>query len=176
MKKNKLILLICLLLSLPLFAQDIHHNPWDLIIYRPENSSTINEVRCFLKIEDMDGNDVTKDAIRKVTYEWVSNPRIQYTYKKKLYLSGGMAMHLNIKPGKYNISVYSEPKDYEFVEFNFDNKGNWESNVLYYNTDNPTKVIFIYPTANDNGFYNGGWVIDYYAPEYYKFTKPKMEQ
>ena len=84
--------------------------------------------------------------------------------------------HLNIKPGKYNISVYSEPKDYEFVEFNFDNKGNWESNILYYNTDNPTKVIFIYPTANDNGFYNGGWVIDYYAPEYYKFTKPKMER
>ncbi|WP_177206240.1 hypothetical protein [Treponema bryantii] len=30
-----------------------------------------------------------------------------------------------------------------------------------YNTENPTKVIFVTPTRNDNGFYNGGWIIDY---------------
>ena len=37
----------------------------------------------------------------------------------------------------------------------------WESNVFEYNTENPTKVIFVTPTRNDNGFYNGGWIIDY---------------
>ena len=176
MKRNKLLLALLILFSFsPSFSQDIHHNPWDLIIYRPENSSQINEVRCFLKIEDEYGNDVTKDCIRRITYEWISNPRIQYNYKRNYYLSGGMAMHINIKPGIYNISFYSDEKDYEFVEYDFENKGRWESNVFHYNTDNPTKVIWIYPTANDNGFYNGGWVINYKAPEYFKFTKPLME-
>ena len=177
MTKNKTLLFILLLLFIaPLFSEDIHHNPWSLIIYRPENSSEINEVRCFLKIEDEQGNDVSKTAIRKVWYEWVNNTRVQYDYKNKLYLSGGMAMHLNIKPGIYKISFYTEPKDYEFVEYDFENKGLWTSNTLTYNTDNPTKVIFVYPTANDNGFYNGGWLLDYYAPDFFKFTKPLMEK
>ena len=158
-----------------LSAQDIHHNPWNLIIYRPENAFPMNEIRCWMKIEDQDGNDVTKSAIRKATYEWIPSPKTHYKYKHTLFLSGGMAMHLNIKPGKYKISFRTPKSEYSFVEYDFENKGDWESNVFEYNTDNPTKVIFVYPTANDNGFYNGGWVIDYKAPKYFKFTQPRME-
>ena len=53
---------------------DLHHNPWELIIYRPENSSQINEIRCWLKLEDEAGNDVTYTAAT-ATYEWISRDR-----------------------------------------------------------------------------------------------------
>lgn len=185
-KINFLTIIFLLFLLFPIYSQesqnprtidskDVHHNPWDLIIYRPENSSQINDVRCWLKLEDENGNDVTYSAIRKATYEWISIPDIPNNYKRTYYLSGGMAMHLNIKPGKYKISFYTPEKDHEFVEYDFENKGDWTSNIFEYNTDNPAKVIFLYPTANDNGFYNGGWIIDYKAPKYFKFTIPKME-
>ena len=32
-------------------------NPWELIIYRPENSEDLNQIRCFLKIQDENGYD-----------------------------------------------------------------------------------------------------------------------
>ena len=74
-----------------------------------------------------------------------------------------MAMHLKLKKGRYKISLYT-PTDqqYNFTYPEADTKAfQWESNVFEYNTENPTKVIFVTPTRNDNGFYNGGWIIDY---------------
>jgi len=154
---------------LPLWAQpageSIHHNPWELMIYRPHNNGDLNEVRCWLKITDMDDNDVTYSAV-KATYEWIDNPDLVNNYRSTYYLSGGMTMHLNIKPGKYKISVYTPAEKQNM--FKCENKNTWESNTFFYNTDNPTKVIFVTPTANDNGFYNGGWWIDYKAPKYVK--------
>lgn len=150
---------------------DIHHNPWELIIYRPENSSSMNEVRCYLRLLDEQGNDVTFSAA-KATYEWTSIPNVVNQYQKTRWLSGGVAMHLNLKPGKYKISVYTPPeKQYPYPSAN---REQWESNVFEYDTANPAKVIFVSPTANDNGFYSGGWFIDYKAPSYFKFTKPKQ--
>lgn len=168
----------CLILASTFFASfaqtktpDIHHNPWELIVYRPENSSSMNEVRCYLKIVDESGNDVTYTAA-KATYEWASIPDVVNKYKQTYWLSGGVAMHLNIKPGKYRISVYTPPeKQYPYPS---ENRSQWESNVFEYDTANPLKVIFVSPVSNENGFYAGAWHIDYKAPEYYKFTKPKM--
>lgn len=54
---------------------DVKHNPWELIIYRPENSSNLNEIRCWLKIEDEEGNDVLGTKAT-ATYEWVSIPNV----------------------------------------------------------------------------------------------------
>ena len=92
-----------------------------------------------------------------------------YNYKKTYYLSGGMAMHLLIQKGKYKIIVYT-PKDHASF-FPTTNKDDWISNVFEYDTENPTKVIFVSPTVNDNGFYNGGWHIGYKAPQFWKVTK-----
>lgn len=173
----KIYVLALFLFFLPIIAifsdsEPIHHNPWELIIYRPENSKSMNEVRCYLKIEDENGKDVTYTAV-KATYEWVSIPDVVNYYKKTYWLAGGVAMHLNIKPGKYKFSVYTPPeKQYPYPS---KNRNQWESNIFEYDTNNPTKVIFVRPTANDNGFYTGGWYIDYKAPPYYKFTKPLMQ-
>lgn len=185
--KKLIFFLIQTLLILPLFSQGIKgvsyydiinqekepgHDPTKLIIYRPENNGDLNTVRCWVKLEDAEtGEDVTyKNAT--ATYEWVSIPDVINHYQKTYYLSGGMAMHLQLKPGKYNITVYT-PKDKTNL-FTCDNKEDWLSNTFFYNTDNPTKVIFISPTANENGFYNGGWHIDYKAPQFFKFTKSWM--
>ena len=83
-------------------------------------------------------------------------------------------MHCLLKPGKYNITVCT-PKDKTYPVVT-SNKEDWTSNVFYYDTDNPTNVIFVIPTANENGFYNGGWYIDYKAPKYFKFTKPIIKE
>lgn len=138
------------------------HDKTSLIIYRPDNIGVLNDIRCFLRLEDEQGNDVTYTAAT-ATYEWVSIPDRINKYKKKYYLSGGMAMHLKLKKGHYKISLYT-PVDQQnnFTYAEADVKPfQWESNVFKYNTENPTKVIFVSPTRNDNGFYNGGWVIDY---------------
>ena len=138
------------------------HDKTSLIIYRPNNIGVLNDIRCFLRLEDEQGNDVTYSAAT-ATYEWVSIPDRINNYKKKYYLSGGMAMHLKLKKGRYKISLYT-PVDQQnnFIYAEADVKPfQWESNVFEYNTENPTKVIFVSPTRNDNGFYNGGWVIDY---------------
>jgi hypothetical protein len=146
----------------------IKHNPWELIIYRPENKTDFNYVRCFVRIEDENGNDVSQSKV-KATYEWASIPNVVNRYRKRLYLDGGMAMHLNLKKGKYRFSVCT-PKEFQ-CSFPSDNKNQWESNVFEYDTENPTKVIFVTPTSNDNGFYAGGWWIDWKAPEFFKFSK-----
>lgn len=125
----------------------VTHDKQKLIIYRPENTGTMNDIRCFLKLEDEDGNDVTHQNCRADKY----------------YISGGMAIHLELKKGRYKISFYT-PKDKQ-NNFVYPTAGTrpfeWKSNVFEYNTENPAKVIFLYPTMNDNGFYNGGWFIDY---------------
>ena len=169
---KKSFFMIIFFVSTCLFAQDLHHNPWELIIYRPENNGDLNYVRCWVKLEDAEtGEDVTYSKAT-ATYEWISIPdRINY-YQKTYYLDGGMAMHLNLKPGKYNITIYT-PKDKTNL-YPCDNKEDWTSNTFYYDTNNPAKVIFVSPTANDNGFYTGGWFIDYKAPKYFKFTQAKV--
>lgn len=197
-----LMFLFCGVSIFPLTAQDktenLHFNSWSLIIYRPQNNADMNTVRCWLKLEDENGNDVTYSAINSASYEWVNgdkpksynsrpplssvfNPNITsplYKYEKTYYLSGGMAMHLNLNPGKYKISFFT-PADklYPFnYEIECENTEKWLSNVFEYNTENPAKVIFVVPTANDNGFYNGGWYIDYQAPGFFKkITIPKMQ-
>ena len=140
------------------------HDKTSLIIYRPDNTGVLNDIRCFLRLEDENGKDVTCDtSIVTAIYEWVSIPDRANKYKKKYYLSGGMAMHLKLKKGRYKISLYT-PVDQQnnFTYAEADAKPfQWESNVFEYNTENPTKVIFVTPTRNDNGFYNGGWIIDY---------------
>ena len=142
------------------------HDKTSLIIYRPDNIGVLNDIRCFLRLEDESGSDVTYDATTvTATYEWVNIPDRANNYKKKYYLSGGMAMHLKLKKGRYKISLYT-PVDQQnnFTYAEADVKPfQWESIVFEYNTENPTKVIFVSPTRNDNGFYNGGWVIDYRA-------------
>lgn len=180
--------------------KDVTPNPRTLIIYRPQNNGTINDVRCFLRLEDENGNDVTKTSCT-AAYEWITDnmlrrpglgqpgttsfsnifqrdPRNLITYKRNYFLSGAMAMHMNLKPGRYKISFYT-PVDQQF-NFEYPTEGprpfEWKSNVFEYDTANPTTVIFVSPTTNDNGFYNGGWYIDYKSPSYIKNrTIPKME-
>ena len=171
-KLSCLIILLCSLTGI-MRAQDapLRHNPWELIIYRPENAGSMNDIRCYIKITDAKtGEDVTYTKI-KATYEWVSIPNVANPYQNIYYLDGGMAMHLNIQSGTYRIQVYTPPeKQYGVPCASADT---WESNIFDYNTENPAKVIFVCPTANENGFYNGGWYIDYKAPKWFKFTKPK---
>lgn len=141
------------------------HDKTSLIIYRPDNVGVLNDIRCFLRLEDEEGNDVTYSAC-KATYEWMSTRDIIRHYKKTYYLSGGMAMHLKLKKGRYKISLYT-PTDHQNNFTYAEAKAKpfqWESNVFEYDTENPTKVIFVTPTRNDNGFYDGGWKIDYKAP------------
>ena len=156
------------------------HDKTSLIIYRPDNTGVLNDIRCFLRIEDEAGKDITYDTSRiTATYEWMSTPDIIRNYKHTYFLSGGMAMHLKLKKGRYKISLYT-PVDKQnnfvypesgkeartalqsgVVEYSKPQAFQWESNIFEYNTENPTKVIFVTPTRNDNGFYNGGWIIDY---------------
>lgn len=173
--KRPLIIAAILLISLScIFAKpSIKHNPWELIIYRPIDTEKMNMVKCYLKIEDFEGNDVTYSAV-KATYELVEDKDKIHPYEKTYYLLGGMAMHLNIKKGRYKITVFT-PADKQYP-FNDERKITWTSNEFIYDTENPAKVIFVYPTANDNGFYNGGWVISGKAPEFFKVTKPKMKK
>ena len=156
------------------------HDKTSLIIYRPDNLGVLNDIRCFLRIQDEAGKDITYDSSRiTATYEWMSTPDIIRNYKHTYFLSGGMAMHLKLKKGRYKISLYT-PVDQQnnFVypesgeeartalqsgvaEYSQPQAFQWESNIFEYNTENPTKVIFVTPTRNENGFYNGGWIIDY---------------
>lgn len=173
----------------------VQHNPWQLIIYRPENSEGLNDVRCFIKIQDAETlEDVTHSKI-SAKYEWVSMTMVNkenakrrdfeglflskrvsvlFDYEKSYYLSGGMAAHLHLKKGKYKITVYSPKKEHKF--FKTSNKNEWTSNEFFYDTENPLKVIFVSPTANKNGFYNGGWHISAKAPLFYQVTKPVITE
>lgn len=179
-QKNQRKFLILFLTASFLFAQNflsaqVKHNPWELIIYRPENSFHINDVRCFLKIQDENGNDVSKSKV-KASYEWISNPNVINYFEKSYYLSGGMALHLNLQKGKYRFSVYTPKSELAYFIGNPRLKEfEWQSNVFEYDTENPTKVIFVVPQADSNGFYSGKWLVDYKAPKWFKFTKPKVE-
>ena len=150
-------------------AQDVRHNPWELIIYRPENSFHINQIRCRVLFEDENGNDVTRTST-SATYEWVSIPGVAHKYQGAYFLLGGMAMHLNLRRGKYKIKVFTSPEDLEGT--NYADGEEWRSNEFFYDTENPAKVIFVSPTANQNGFYDGGWKITARAPKFFQFTKP----
>lgn len=179
MKKKNFLLLTFFSFSL-LFADSdltkIRHNPWELIIYRPENKTEFNYVRCYVKIEDENGNDVSKSKV-KATYEWATIPNVVNFYKKQLYLDGGMAMHLNLRPGKYRISV-STPVDKQAgleCTKSIAGKFQWESNVFEYDTENPAKAIFVTPVMDDNGFFKGEWWIDHRAPRFYKWSEMKIK-
>ena len=84
-----------------------------------------------------------------------------------------MAVHLNLKKGKYRFSVYTSKTELKY--FSGIVKEEWTSNIFDYDTENPAKVIFIIPQADDNGFYSGKWIIGYKSPEWFKFTKPERE-
>lgn len=144
---------------------------YSLTIYRPANSSIFNDIPSYIKIEDENGNDVTYTAATYY-YSYIDKPKILYKYKKSLFITGAMDMHVYLKKGKYRISFYT-PKEKQFDPYKTDK--DWNSNYFYYNTENPLNVLFLSPTANENGFYNGGWYLDYKAPKYFKFTIPKME-
>lgn len=155
-----------------LYKDTLHPDPWSLIISRPESTPEMNDIRCYLKVLDAETKeDVTYTKI-KANYAWLSSPKNGHNYQHTYYLDGGMSMHLLLKPGKYIISFYT-PKDKVFG-IKVSNKEDWISNDFYYDTDNPANVIWIIPTANDNGFYNGGWFITHKAPEYFKFVKPRV--
>ena len=170
-KLKKLFFLFIFSFLFAAFSQDIKHNPWSLIIYRSENDSRLNTVRSYVRIQDMDGNDVIGTKA-KAFYEWTCDKGKYYGYKKNPYLIGGMAMHLNLKKGKYRISVFTPESELEFFEG--EAKGEWKSEAFIYDTENPLKVIFVYPGANENGFYNGTWYVSYKAPLWHKFTRPVM--
>lgn len=65
--------------------QKVSHNPWELIIYRPENSAQINEERCWLTLRDDKGSEIKVSAQNypngiSATYEWISNPNVINKY------------------------------------------------------------------------------------------------
>ncbi len=151
--------------------ENLKHNPWSLIIYRSENDPSLNAIRCLVKITDEDGNDAFGTKVN-ATYEWTSIPGRVHSYRKTRYLLGGMAMHLVLKRGKYRISVHT-PED-DLAYFPGEAKSEWKSNEFLYDTQNPAKVIFVYPAANENGFYSGEWIVGAFAPKWFRFTKPVM--
>ena len=85
--KKLFLLLFSIFSLLPVTADSepgkIRHNPWELIIYRPENKTDFNYVRCFLRIEDENGSDVSKSKV-KATYEWTTIPNVVNRYKNLL--------------------------------------------------------------------------------------------
>lgn len=145
-------------------------NLYALIIYRPYNNEYMNSVPCYLRILDENDNDVTYE-VSKATYTYYDRPQHFFAYKNKLYLMGGMAMHLHLIPGRYKISFYTPADKYKGF---FTGNKTWESNTFIYNTENPLNVLFVTPTANDDYFYDGGWYLDYKAPKFFKYTIPKQ--
>jgi len=181
-KKVTFLLFICILfIKIELISENsdpVKFNPWELIIYRPENNYEMNDIRCWLTAYDAEtGEDVTYTKI-KAKYEWVSQTKLFdrnienfeslfipgkkfniFEYRRTYYLSGGMAMHLNIQKGKYRF-VFNTPIDKQ-NNCVYQTDKEWISNEFFYDTENPTKVIFLYATVDENGFYNGSWLLDY---------------
>lgn len=154
----KIFIALFFVLNLSCFpeAERLKFNSWELIISRPENSSNLQYDRLWFKALDENGNDVTYEKI-KASYEWLTIPDKKNNYLKRYYLDSGMAMHLLIQKGKYTFYFYTDKS---------------ETKGFTYDTEKPAKVLFVYPSANDNGFYDGSWIISHKAPKYYKFTKP----
>ncbi|MCR5125158.1 MAG: hypothetical protein K6B43_08200 [Treponema sp.] len=165
----------------------------ELIVYRPQNSDNINLVRCWVKIEDFDGNDVTYTAAR-AAYAYMDRPKELSWYQRTFYLEGGMACHLYLNTAhgeKYKISVYTPKSHVENFPIAPNLRTDWDSDVFIYDSTkiensadknyNPLKVIFVSPCANENWFYVPHWNIDYKAPTFLrqsdkKLTKPKREK
>ena len=165
----------------------------ELIIYRPQNSDNINLVRCFVKIEDEDGNDVT-GIQSKNSFAYMDRPGDLrwYQNQERPYLDGGMACHLflNTHLGqRYRISVYTPKRDVEGFDVRESLKTDWDSDVFVYDSSrvensvdgnyNPLRVLFVYPTADENWFYRPHWAIGYRAPTYLgdrypQFTRPRQ--
>ena len=156
---------------------------FSLNIYRPENKGALNTIPCLIRITDMEGNDVA-DAITHLSYNWYyelrtlnwrGEPKTLHRYFNGCF-TGGVVVHLLTKPGKYLISVYTPPEhqqDYGDTAGNLGGqKRTWESNTFTYDTTHKPNVIFVSPTANDNGFFNGGWHVDYRASKFWQYTKP----
>lgn len=150
-----------------------------LHIYRPENKSPLNTVPCLIRVTDLDGNDASA-AVTHLSYNWYyelrhldwrGEPKRQNTYFNGCF-TGGVVVHLLTKPGIYRISVYT-PAAYQ--QGLGDGERTWESNAFTYDTRNKPNVIFVSPTANDNGFFSGGWHIDHRAPRFWQYTKPYRE-
>ncbi len=146
---------------------------FSLEIYRPENYGHMNDIPCLLEITDMDGNDAS-DKIISLNMSWYydmqTKPHWTHNYYKGCF-RGGSVLHLEMMEGTYLISVRTpvEMQDGMILE----NDGEWTSNSFEYKTGSPAlKVIFVSPTANQNGFYTGGWHVDYRAPKFFKYTKP----
>ncbi|HBG66592.1 MAG TPA: hypothetical protein DDW78_09000 [Treponema sp.] len=146
-----------------------------LIVYRPENSGAVNTVRCYIRIEDEDGNDVTQEGTRG-SYAWVTDPADRppkelHPYAGRYYLMGGIAAHIGFKRhGTYRITVYTPADEQQLSPAATGTE--WVSNTFVYRTDSTLKVLFVSPTADEDGFYDGGWFLSYRAPPFYKVTKP----
>ncbi|MBQ2551757.1 MAG: hypothetical protein II563_02775 [Treponema sp.] len=149
---------------------------YSLEIYRPSNFGLMDEIPCILKITDMDGNDAS-DKIISISVTWYDGMQTDPHWTHKYYdgcFTGGAIVHLEMQRGTYKISV-STPKEHQ-RDYLPGNTEEWTSNEFTYKTGSPAlKVIFISPTANQNGFYTGGWHIDYRAPKYFMYTKPYRE-
>ncbi len=169
---------LIILSALPLFS---------LQIYRPENKGVLNDIPCLIRITDMDGKDASA-SITHISYNWYyelrtlnwrGEPKMLNRYFDGCF-TGGVILHLLTKPGKYLISVYTPlEKQQGYSDSHSQLLGQrrtWESNTFTYDTKNPPKVIFVSPTANDNGFFNGGWHVDYRAPKFFQYTKPYRSQ
>ena len=147
-----------------------------LEIYRPENYGDMNTIPCFLHIEDLDGNSA-EDSIISLSYSWYyelqNKPRRHHKYFKGCFL-GGTVLHLTMKKGTYRITVYTPEENQGTYSSRLPFE--WKSNTFIYTVGSPAlKVIFVSPTADENGLYNGGWFIDYKAPKFYIYTKPHKE-
>jgi len=183
--KKKLFILLIFQFSLCIFSEE-------LVIYRSQNSSNINLVRCWVKIEDEKGEDVTYKVARGA-YAYMDRPKELNWYQKSYFLEGGMACHLyldkkNMRSQKYKISLYTPKSHVENFPIAENLRTDWDSDYFEYDANkvensvdknyNPLHVIFISPTANENWFYTPHWNIDYKAPTYLKdrdpqFVKPK---
>lgn len=146
---------------------------FSLEIYRPSNYGTMDDIPCLLKITDTEGNDAW-DKIISISYSWYNDmrntPHWSHTYYNGCF-TGGCVIHLEMQKGTYLISVCTPPEHQR--NYLPDHPEEWQSNTFKYTVGAPAlKVIFVNPTANQNGFYNGGWHVDYRAPKYYKYTKP----
>lgn len=142
-----------------------------LEIYRPENFGAMNDVPCMLSVTDEDGNDAS-DKIISISFSWYYEMQWLHRHYNGC-MTGGTVIHLHMKSGVYHITVHTPPESQNNLVP--DNRNEWTSNTFVFNTENQPHVIFVSPTANQNGFYTGGWHIDYRAPKFYKYTKPYRE-
>ena len=154
-------------------------NLYALEIYRPENYGALNEVPCLLRIVDSEGNDAA-EQIKDISFSWFYDMQHKHRWIHRYYrgcFTGGTIVHLDMKPGIYRISVYTPAEMQDIYTSENENGGDWKSNEFVYDTSAPAlKVIFVSPTANDDGFYNGGWQVSHRAPSYYLYTKPRMQR